>query len=53
MDTAPKYLQEAFVDALGELPQRVLWKYESKTLGKLQKNVMIRQWFPQRDILGE
>jgi len=53
MDTAPERLQKAFVEALGELPQRVLWKYENNTQGKMLKNVMIRDWFPQRDILGE
>lgn len=52
MDTAPVRLQKAFVEALGELPVRVLWKYESELLGDLPKNVMIRKWFPQRDILG-
>lgn len=53
MDTAPVRLQRAFVEALGELPQRVLWKYESEILGELPKNVMIRKWFPQRDIIGK
>lgn len=52
MDTAPVRLQRAFVEALGELPVRVLWKYESDVIGDLPKNVMIRRWFPQRDILS-
>lgn len=53
MDTVPKYLQKSFVDALGEVSQRVLWKYESQSHEKLKENIMIRKWFPQRDILGE
>lgn len=52
MNTAPMYLQMAFIEALGELQQKVIWKYESKAHEKLMKNVMIRKWFPQRDILG-
>lgn len=53
MDTAPVNLQRAFVEALDELPQRVLWKYENNTDIKFMKNVMMRNWFPQRDILGK
>lgn len=53
MDTAPVRLQKAFLEALGKVPQLVLWKYESEILGDLPKNVVIRKWFPQRDILGK
>lgn len=52
MNTAPPYLQESFIKALGKLPQRVLWKYENPIDEKSLENVMIRKWFPQRDILG-
>lgn len=52
MDTAPVRLQKAIIEALGEVPQTVLWKYESRIIGDLPKNVIIRKWFPQRDILG-
>lgn len=53
MNTAPPYLQESFIKALGELPQRLLWKYENPIDEKSLKNVMIKKWFPQRDILGK
>lgn len=53
MDTAPAYLQKAFIEALGDIPQRVLWKYESENIKEIPKNVMLRKWFPQRSILGE
>lgn len=52
MDTFPLWIQEAVVEALSELPYRVLWKYESKYVGNLTKNVMIKNWFSQRDILS-
>lgn len=52
MDTAPAFIQQSFVEALGEISQKVLWKYESESLKELPKNVMINKWFPQRDILG-
>jgi len=52
LETAPAYLQKVFVEALGEIPQRVLWKYDVPNIGKLPNNVKIGKWFPQRDILG-
>lgn len=50
MSTLPDYIQEAFKDALAQVPQRVLWKYEGE-MENMPKNVMIKKWFPQRDIL--
>jgi len=50
MSSIPKYILSAFRDALAELPQRVLLKYEGEMEDK-PKNVMTRKWFPQRDIL--
>ncbi|VVC25661.1 UDP-glucuronosyl/UDP-glucosyltransferase [Cinara cedri] len=51
METVPDRLQNAFVDALREIPQRVLWKHENQNLKNLPKNVIVKKWFPQRDIL--
>lgn len=53
METTPGYMQQILLEAFREIPQRVLWKFESESLGDLPNNVMIRKWFPQRDILGE
>jgi len=52
LETAPAYLQKTFVEALREIPQRVLWKYDVPNIEDLPKNVKIGKWFPQRDILG-
>jgi glucuronosyltransferase len=43
---------KAFLDAFSELPQRVLWKWESDTLPGQPKNVKLGKWLPQNDILG-
>lgn len=53
METTPGRMQKIFLDAFREIPQRVLWKYESENLGELPDNVKIRKWFPQREILGK
>jgi glucuronosyltransferase len=43
---------KAFFDAFSELPQRVLWKWESDSAPGKPKNVMLGKWLPQNDILG-
>lgn len=43
--------RQAFIDALKELPQRVIWKFE-RDLPGLPENIKIYPWLPQRDILG-
>lgn len=53
MDSIPEKLQSALQEAFSELPQRILWKYDGDVMKNQPKNVMIKKWFPQRDILGE
>ncbi|XP_025201283.1 UDP-glucuronosyltransferase 2B20-like [Melanaphis sacchari] len=50
MSSIPKHIKKALMEAFAEIPQRVLWKYENE-LEKMPKNVMIKKWLPQRDIL--
>ncbi|CAI6355963.1 unnamed protein product [Macrosiphum euphorbiae] len=50
MSTSPDYILNPIKEALAQVPQRVLWKYEGKMVNK-PKNVMIRKWLPQREIL--
>jgi len=50
MATLPKHIQRTFIEALAQVPQRVLWKYDGE-ISDLPKNIMTRKWFPQRDIL--
>lgn len=51
MSTLPEHLQKVFFEALAQVPQRVLLKYENVVRNK-PKNVMTLKWLPQRDILG-
>lgn len=46
----PEHIEKAFKEALADVPQRVLWKYEGEMKDK-PKNVMTKKWFPQREIL--
>ena len=44
--------RDAFVSAFAKLKQRVLWKYENKTLPNNPGNIKVSKWLPQRDILA-
>ncbi|XP_022162079.1 UDP-glucuronosyltransferase 2B9-like isoform X3 [Myzus persicae] len=50
VSSLPEHIERSFKEALAAVPQRVLWKYEGEMKDK-PKNVMIRKWFPQREIL--
>ncbi|CAI6358089.1 unnamed protein product [Macrosiphum euphorbiae] len=50
MSKSPDYILNPLKEALAQVPQRILWKYEGEMVNK-PKNVMIRKWLPQRDIL--
>ncbi|VEN52517.1 unnamed protein product [Callosobruchus maculatus] len=42
---------EAIAQALGELPYKVLWKYESDDIPQKPKNIKFVKWTPQQDVL--
>ena len=43
---------EIFANVLGELPQRVLWRYTGEKPIGLKNNTRLVSWFPQADVLG-
>ncbi|GLG97712.1 UDP-glucuronosyltransferase, partial [Gryllus bimaculatus] len=44
--------RKILLEALAQLKQKVLWKWESDSLPDQPKNVKIAKWLPQNDILG-
>uniref|UniRef100_A0A182TRD4 Uncharacterized protein n=1 Tax=Anopheles melas TaxID=34690 RepID=A0A182TRD4_9DIPT len=48
----PKDKMKAFLEVFRNLKQRVLWKYENEDVTRLPKNVMVRKWLPQSDVLA-
>ncbi|XP_053673812.1 uncharacterized protein LOC128724073 [Anopheles nili] len=48
----PKDKMKAFLEVFRNLKQRVVWKYENEDVARLPKNVMVRKWLPQSDILA-
>ncbi|XP_033607657.1 UDP-glucuronosyltransferase 2B15 isoform X2 [Cryptotermes secundus] len=51
-DRMPQEKRHAFLSAFSELPQRILWKWESDSLPGQPPNVRLGKWLPQQDILG-
>lgn len=50
-DTLPAEKREGLLKAFSTFKQRFIWKWENDTLANQPKNVLIRKWLPQRDIL--
>lgn len=50
MSSMPEQIKKALLETFAQIPQRILWKYENE-LEDIPKNMMIRKWLPQRDIL--
>lgn len=50
--TLPDQKRQALLKAFGKLKQKVLWKWENDTLPGQPDNLMIKNWMPQNDILG-
>lgn len=50
-ETLPVEKRNSLLKVFGSLKQKVLWKWENDTLPNQPKNVFIRKWMPQRDIL--
>lgn len=51
VSTLPVHILKALIRAFSRFPQRVLLKFEGEMKDK-PDNVMIKKWFPQRDILS-
>lgn len=49
----PLTAHRMFLDALGRLPQRVLWKQDvEQNITDIPSNVRVYKWLPQQDLLG-
>lgn len=50
-DSLPIEKRTALLKAFSSFKQKVIWKWENETLPNQPKNVYIRKWLPQREIL--
>ncbi|XP_066998723.2 UDP-glucosyltransferase 2 [Anabrus simplex] len=51
-DHLPPEKVKEILEAFSEIPQRILWKWESDSLPGKPSNVMVKKWLPQQDILA-
>ncbi|PSN34574.1 hypothetical protein C0J52_18326, partial [Blattella germanica] len=51
-DQLPEERRHALISAFSELPQRIVWKWESDYLPRKPENVKISKWLPQQDVLA-
>jgi glucuronosyltransferase len=50
-DKLDKNVQKALLEAFSKISETVIWKFESE-LENSPKNVIVRKWLPQNDVLG-
>ena len=48
----PPAKYEAMLEVFRKIKYRVLWKWESDQVPNLSKNVMVKKWLPQSDVLA-
>ncbi|XP_037540294.1 UDP-glucuronosyltransferase 2B15-like [Nematolebias whitei] len=48
----PPEVTEAIAAAFGQLPQKVIWKFEGEKPSSLGNNTLLVNWLPQKDLLG-
>lgn len=48
----PRETVSLFLSTFAKVKQTVLWKWEDDQMPELPKNVIVRKWFPQNDVLG-
>ncbi|XP_058831916.1 UDP-glycosyltransferase UGT5-like isoform X2 [Topomyia yanbarensis] len=48
----PEEKRNAFIKAFASLKENILWKYENTSLPNKPKNVLVKKWLPQNDILA-
>lgn len=46
------WIQKFISEIFGQLKQRIIWKFEDESIKNLPKNVMVRKWLPQNDLLA-
>lgn len=44
--------RDAFIKVFSRMKQRIVWKFEDESIPNLPKNVLIKPWMPQNDILA-
>ena len=49
----PEPVKKSLLEAFSKLKENVLWKWETDYLPGIPKNVKVKKWLPQADVLGK
>lgn len=50
--TLPAKKKKLILNVFGNLTQNVLWKWQTDEMPEKKKNMLVKKWFPQNDVLG-
>ncbi|XP_037537401.1 UDP-glucuronosyltransferase 1A1-like [Nematolebias whitei] len=48
----PEDITSVFLDAFGQIPQKVIWRYTGRVSENVPSNVKMMKWVPQNDLLA-
>lgn len=51
-DLSKTNIVEIFLETFSELPYKIIWKLDRNDSFISSNKIMVRRWFPQRDLLG-
>ena len=49
----PAHLMNSFINSFSKLSQKVIVRHKKELLSKIPENVLVVDWLPQHDLLGE
>jgi glucuronosyltransferase len=51
--TVPDSVRQKILNVFSRLKQKVVWKWETEKMDDVPKNVLLKKWLPQQDLLGK
>ncbi|XP_055517506.1 UDP-glucuronosyltransferase 2C1-like [Leucoraja erinacea] len=52
VNSLPMEITMKIADALSQIPQKVIWRYDGETPPNIGNNTLLAKWIPQNDLLG-
>ncbi|XP_032906165.1 UDP-glucuronosyltransferase 2C1-like [Amblyraja radiata] len=52
VDSLPMEITMKIAEALSQIPQKVIWRYDGETPPNIGNNTLLAKWIPQNDLLG-
>ncbi|GCC25643.1 hypothetical protein chiPu_0004054 [Chiloscyllium punctatum] len=52
VSSLPMHITMQIAEAIAQMPQKVIWRYDGKTPPNIGNNTLLAKWIPQNDLLG-